>query len=71
MEQTLRPVSGSFNQPQLPIAELPICLQIKDLSLYYGDKQALNAVTMPGAEEQSNGFYRSFRLRQVDPAALL
>ena len=56
MEQTLRPVSGSFNQPQLPIAELPICLQIKDLSLYYGDKQALNAVTMPVPKNKVTAF---------------
>ena len=56
MEQTLRPVSGSFNQPQQPIAELPICLQIKDLSLYYGDKQALNAVTMPVPKNKVTAF---------------
>ena len=42
----------------------------RDVNVFYGDKQAIDRVTLDIAEKQVISLHRSFRLRQVDISAL-
>lgn len=46
------------------------CIKVDNLSLFYGEKQALHGINMEMPKKKSHCLYWSQRLRQIDIVAL-
>ena len=51
-------------------ADTPIKIKASDVSVFYGDKQALKSVSVDIPRQYRDGIYRPFRLRQINLSAL-
>ena len=61
---------AGLTKPVEPLKITDPILNIDGLHLCYGNKEALRNISL-ATQETGHGVYRPFRVRQINPAALL